>query len=149
MIASIPSAVLVGVDGQPSPWGSMCPTAPPVSPWWVGPTPPFGHPGTPCGRRWGRAAFRGRSAERGVTANAHPSSAALDGLAPLTAEATASVGRCLRSDDLSARGFDAVRRLARSTAGLDQAGPVIQVIHMSEALALRWRRNPHLGEEGW
>jgi len=93
------------------------------------------------------AGARRRAAERGVTANAHLSSSELDRLGPMSIEAASLVERNLRSGDLSARGFHGVQRLARTLADLDEAGPVIQEAHVSEALVLRTRRELLLGEE--
>ena len=83
------------------------------------------------------AVARRRALDRGVAANAHLASSALDRLAPMSVEAASLVERSLRSGALSARGLHRVQRLARTLADLEDAGPVIQVAQIGEALALR------------
>ena len=55
--------------------------------------------------------------------------------------------RFLRSGRLSARGLHRVRRLARTLADLDGAGPELTVPHVAEAVFLRGSRALLLGEE--
>jgi magnesium chelatase family protein len=94
-----------------------------------------------------RVAFaRYRAATRGVTANARLAPERLAALAPLTASARALLDTAVRSGELSARGLHRVHRIARTVADLDDAGPLIDEVHVHEALVLRSRRAVLLGE---
>jgi magnesium chelatase family protein len=108
--------------------------------------PKGGEPSAPVAARVAQA--RQRAAERGVASNAALPTSVLADLAPLSAGAASLVERNLRSGTLSARGLHRVQRLARTVADLEGAGPVIEVGHVSEALALRTRREMLLGGEG-
>jgi magnesium chelatase family protein len=77
------------------------------------------------------------AATRGVRCNAEIPAPSLDQWAPLSADAAALLERRLRAGVLSARGLHRVRRVARTLADLDGAGPVIGSRHMAEALHLR------------
>jgi magnesium chelatase family protein len=77
------------------------------------------------------------AATRGVRCNAEIPAESLDRLAPLSPDAAALLERRLRSGTLSARGLHRVRRVARTLADLDGAGPVLSARHMAEALHLR------------
>ncbi len=77
------------------------------------------------------------AATRGVRCNAEISPDRLDEYAPVSAEAASLLERRLRTGALSARGLHRVRRVARTIADLDAAGPVIGARQMAEALHLR------------
>lgn len=83
---------------------------------------------------------------RGVRCNAELSAFSLDETAPLSPEAAALLERRVRSGVLSARGFHRVRRVARTIADLDRAGPVVGERHVAEALSLREARSMLLQE---
>jgi magnesium chelatase family protein len=85
------------------------------------------------------------AAERGVAYNAQIPAPMLGELAPMSPAAAAIVERKLRSGALSARGLHRVRRLARTVADLEDAGPLIQESHMREAVLLRTQRALLLG----
>jgi magnesium chelatase family protein len=61
----------------------------------------------------------------------------LEETVPLTVEAAALLERRLRSGTLSARGMHRVRRVARTIADLDRAGPLVRERQVAEALSLR------------
>jgi magnesium chelatase family protein len=63
----------------------------------------------------------------------------------LDRRAVALVERQVRSGTLSARGFDRVRRLARTVADLGGDGGPVREEHVREALLLRCRRDLLLG----
>ena len=93
------------------------------------------------------ASARTMAAARGVACNALLASGSLDDAAPLDGAARTLLERHLRSGALSARGLHRVRRLARTVADLDGAGPSVGAAHVSEALFLRGSRALVLGEE--
>jgi magnesium chelatase family protein len=94
-----------------------------------------------------RVAFaRYRAATRGVAANAQLAPERLAALAPLSAPARSLLDAAVRSGDLSARGLHRVHRIARTVADLDDAGPLVDEVHVHEALVLRSRRTVLLGE---
>lgn len=85
------------------------------------------------------------AATRGVRCNAEIPAEALDDLSPLSADAAALLERRLRSGSLSARGLHRVRRVARTIADLDDAGPLVGEEQVAAALQLRrlgWARTP-------
>ncbi len=86
-----------------------------------------------------------RASQRGVAFNAQIPAPLLGQLAPMSEAATSVVERKLRSGSLSARGLHRVRRLARTLADLDDAGPLIQASQMQEAILLRTQRALLLG----
>jgi len=92
-------------------------------------------------------AARLRAAARGVAVNAELPAPTLDGTAPMDDRARALLERHLRTGRLSARGLHRVRRMARTLADLDDAGDVVTVPHVTEALFLRGSRALLLGEE--
>ena len=80
------------------------------------------------------------AAARGVVANAALVGAALDRHAPLSSAGRAILERALATGRLSARGFQRVRRVARTLADLDgEAGP-LGGGHVALALQLRAER---------
>ena len=93
------------------------------------------------------AVARVRARERGVPANAALAVGSLEVTAPVDDEARALLERHLRTGGLSARGLHRVRRLARTLADLDDAGPIVGARQVSEALFLRGSRALLLGEE--
>jgi magnesium chelatase family protein len=86
-----------------------------------------------------------RASRRGVAFNAQIPAPLLGELAPMSETATSVVEKKLRSGSLSARGLHRVRRLARTLADLDDAGPLIQESQMREAILLRTQRALLLG----
>ena len=92
------------------------------------------------------AGGRRRAAARGFAVNADLPGGRLDELAPLDGGASRLVERQVRSGALSARGLHRVRRLARTVADLEGAGPVVDEVHLQEALLLRCQRELLLGE---
>ncbi len=106
-----------------------------------------GDPGEATAAVAERVAYaRYRAASRGVAANARLASERLAAVAPLTARARALLDTTVRSGDLSARGLHRVHRIARTVADLDDAGPLVDDVHVHEALVLRSRRAVLLGE---
>ncbi len=93
------------------------------------------------------AAARQLAAHRGVLSNAELAGRALEEVS-LTTDALQIIERRVRSGSLSARGYDRVRRLARTLADLDGAATVVSEIHVQEALLLRSRRDTLLGGQG-
>jgi magnesium chelatase family protein len=83
---------------------------------------------------------------RGVRCNSELSTSSLEETIPVTAEAAALLERRLRSGTLSARGLHRVRRVARTIADLDRAGPVVGERQVAEALSLREGRSALLME---
>jgi magnesium chelatase family protein len=77
------------------------------------------------------------AATRGARCNSELPMSSLEETVPLTAEAAALVERRLRSGTLSARGLHRVRRVARTIADLDRAGPLVRERQVAEALSLR------------
>ena len=92
-------------------------------------------------------ATRARALARGVRTNAELAASSLDVVAPLDPRGVTLLERHLRSGRLSARGLHRVRRLARTVADLDGAGPTVGASHVAEALFLRGSRALLLGEE--
>jgi len=78
---------------------------------------------------------------RGVRSNAAIQTGELDVVAPLSSDARDLLERRLRAGSLSARGLHRVRKVARTIADLDNAGPTIGVRQVAEALQLRAARN--------
>jgi magnesium chelatase family protein len=93
------------------------------------------------------ARARRHAVARGVGCNALLAASALDEVAPMSRGATGIVERSLRSGVLSARGLHRIRRLARTVADLEDAGPVVGEDHVREALLLRSQRQLLLGYE--
>ena len=91
------------------------------------------------------AGARRRAVGRGVPVNAELPARAFGDTAPLDRRAVALVERQVRSGTLSARGFDRVRRLARTVADLGGDGGPVREEHVREALLLRCRRDLLLG----
>ena len=85
-------------------------------------------------------AARALAAERGVVANAALAGAALDRHAALCGPARAILERAVEAGRLSARGFQRVRRVARTLADLDDAPGPIGAGHVALALQLRAER---------
>jgi magnesium chelatase family protein len=77
------------------------------------------------------------AARRGLRCNAEIPSQSLDQFAPMSGEAAALLERRMRAGTLSARGLHRIRRVARTLADLDDAGPMIGGRQMAEALHLR------------
>jgi magnesium chelatase family protein len=86
------------------------------------------------------------AAQRGSGANSDLQAADLAHVAPMTRAATKLVEKHLRKGRLTARGYDRVRRIARTVADLGGGGACIESEHVSEALLLRSQRNLLLGE---
>ncbi len=84
--------------------------------------------------------IRQRAKARGVRANSELPAARLDELAPLTGSARALLHRHLAAGDLSGRGVDRIRRVARTLADLDRVA-VVDEPHVAEAIALRAGRS--------
>ncbi len=98
----------------------------------------LGPPGEPTAAvRHRVVAARARQAARGST-NAHLDRPALDGLA-ITPDADALLAQAVGSGALTARGFDRVRRVARTVADLADRD-VIEADDVAEALVLRGGR---------
>jgi magnesium chelatase family protein len=93
------------------------------------------------------AAARLMADGRGVRCNAVLESGRLDDTAPVDEPARDLLERHLRAGALSARGLHRVRRVARTIADLDRAGPTVGVLQVAEALFLRGSRDLVLGEE--
>jgi magnesium chelatase family protein len=91
------------------------------------------------------AAAREKARRRGVRDNAALASRMLDDVAPLAPAARRLVERRLRGGALTARGLDRVRRVARTIADLEDAGPEISAEHMAAALELRVGREALTG----
>ena len=105
--------------------------------------PPLGEDSATVAQRVAEGRRRGRV--RGCVLHADLPASRLDEVAPLSPEATAIIGRRLRSGALSARGLHRVRRLACTVADLDGGCRVIQASHLHEALLLRCQRELLLG----
>lgn len=112
-------------------------------------------PGQLLGRSWGEpteivaarvASARSRSIERGFPSSAEVPRSSLEEVAPLAHEARQLLEQRLRSGQLSARGLDRVRRVARTIADLDAWSGDLGVEHVAEALALRAARSMLLPE---
>jgi len=100
-----------------------------------------GSPGEPSEAAAERVSFaRLEAAARGVRCNSELPMSSLEELVPLTPEAAALLERRLRSGVLSARGFHRLRRVARTIADLDRAGPVVGERQVAESLSLREAR---------
>jgi len=67
--------------------------------------------------------------------------------APMSKEATELIEEHLRIGLLSARGYDRVRRIARTVADLSGGADRIELLHVREALLLRSQRNLIVGED--
>ena len=80
---------------------------------------------------------RAVAAERGVACNAELTSAQLDQVAKPTSGASALLAFKLRSGQLSARGLQRIRRVARTLADLDGAPAYLSEEHVCAALELR------------
>lgn len=104
-----------------------------------------GEPSAEVAARVARA--RARARERGVAVNAHLDHPGLDQHARLDAEASSLVEAALRSGRLSARGYDRVRRVARTLADLAGLGGDLQADQV--ALALSLRAEPASLQEAW
>ncbi len=91
------------------------------------------------------AAARQLARERGVRSNAEIPSHHLDELAPLSGPARRLLVERVRSGELSARGLDRVRRVARTLADLDGTGEVVGAEHTAVALELRSGREVLFG----
>ncbi|MHB1782883.1 MAG: YifB family Mg chelatase-like AAA ATPase [Acidimicrobiales bacterium] len=91
------------------------------------------------------AAARQLALERGVRSNAEIPSNHLDELAPLSGPARRLLVERVRSGELSARGLDRVRRVARTLADLDGTGEVVGAEHTAVALELRSGREVLFG----
>jgi magnesium chelatase family protein len=91
-------------------------------------------------------AARQFAACRGAGANAELRAADLARFAPMTAAATHLIEEKLRKGELTARGYDRVRRIARTVADLEGGGACIEREHVMEALLLRSQRTLLLGE---
>ncbi|MHB1584316.1 MAG: YifB family Mg chelatase-like AAA ATPase [Acidimicrobiales bacterium] len=85
-------------------------------------------------------AIRQRARARGVRANAELPASRLDEHAPLTGSARTLLQRHLAAGEISGRGVDRVRRVARTLADLDRVA-VVDEPHVAEALALRAGRS--------
>lgn len=90
---------------------------------------------------------RERARRRGVVVNAHLGHADLDHHARLSADASSLVEAALRSGRLSARGYDRVRRVARTLADLGGVDGDLQADQV--ALALSLRAEPASLQEAW
>lgn len=104
---------------------------------------PTGGPGTAAVATVVHAA-RQRARARGVRANAELPAKRLDEVAPLTGSARRLLERHLAAGDLSGRGVDRVRRVARTLADLDRVA-VVDEAHVAEAMALRAGRTLLVG----
>lgn len=98
-----------------------------------------GEPSAPVAARVRRA--RAAAGRRGVTANADLGAGQLDEHAPLGPGARGILEAQLRAGRLSARGFQRVRRVARTIADLEGGARVLGEGHVAEALALRAGRD--------
>jgi len=94
------------------------------------------------------AAARQMAASRGVSCNAAIPAHRLDELAPLDPKAKALLQRRVSRSELSARGLDRVRRVARTLADLGQVEGPIPADAAATALELRAGRRALLGR-GW
>lgn len=86
---------------------------------------------------------------RGVECNAAIPAHRLEQLAPLDAEARALLQRRVQSSEISARGLDRVRRVARTLADLDGIEGPVPAEAAAIALELRAGRRALLGSKGW
>jgi magnesium chelatase family protein len=82
---------------------------------------------------------------RGVACNAAIPAHRLDELAPLDAKATALLRRRVSQSELTARGLDRVRRVARTIADLQQIEGAVPADAAATALELRAGRRALLG----
>ncbi len=94
------------------------------------------------------AAARRRAVARGVAANGALAAPRLAAEVPLDDASGALVDRSLRAGGLTARGVDAVRRVARTLADLDGVDGPVDGGHVREALLLRGDRALLWGEGG-
>jgi magnesium chelatase family protein len=95
------------------------------------------------------AEARRRARERGVRCNAELPARLLDYSVPLTPPACSLLEHKLRTNGLSARGLDRVRRVARTLADLAGDGDVVGEEHVCLALSLRAEPRLGAGEEAW
>ena len=91
-------------------------------------------------------AARQFAGQRGTGANSDLRAADLAQVAPMTRQATHLIEEHLRKGLLTARGYDRVRRIARTVADLGGGGESVESDHVMEALLLRSQRNLLLGE---
>ncbi len=93
----------------------------------------------------GTAAMRARvegardrqTARQGATLNGQLSGPRLDEIAPLDEAASALVGQAITELGLSARGYDKIRRVARTIADLDESATGVSATHVAEAIQYR------------
>jgi magnesium chelatase family protein len=100
-----------------------------------------GAPGEPSAEVAERVrAARAVAARRGVRCNAELSAEQLQRMSPSSDAAFALLEKHLRSGALSARGLHRVWRVARTIADLQDGAPMLEEIHVAEALHLRAAR---------
>jgi magnesium chelatase family protein len=87
---------------------------------------------------------RHRLRDRPATCNGDLAGADVRGLAGLTADAEAFLGRAVERFALTGRGFDRVLKVARTIADLEGSGSA-ESRHLLEALAFRAQPNPEAG----
>jgi magnesium chelatase family protein len=92
---------------------------------------------------------REMAAARGVTVNAAIPGHLLDELAPLEQKARALLQRRVARSELSARGLDRVRRVARTLADLSGIEGPVPAEAAATALELRAGRRALIGRSGW
>jgi len=95
------------------------------------------------------AAVREMAAARGVTSNAAIPGHRLDEVAPLDPKARSLLQRRVGRSELSARGLDRVRRVARTLADLSGIEGPVPAEAAATALELRAGRRALLGSNGW
>lgn len=89
---------------------------------------------------------RQRAAVRGVRCNAEIPSHMLDALVPVVPAARKELALRMRSGELSARGVDRIRRVARTVGDLAGRDDALEECDILEALELRSARNSFLPE---
>ncbi len=94
------------------------------------------------------AEARAISRDRGMRSSAGIPSHRLDELAPLTPRARSLLRRRVEASELSARGLDRVRRVARTLSDLDGDSGAVSVEAVATALELRAGRRALLGDAG-
>ena len=92
---------------------------------------------------------RAMAAARGVSCNAAIRPNQLDDLAPLEARARALLERRVKQSEITARGLDRVRRVARTLADLRGIEGPIPAEAVAAALELRAGRRALVGTRGW